>query len=90
MTKKKAGFLQQSKRIKVHSPLFAVLHGTVNGVAGVANDITPGTAIQQSFDRFNASQTAGDVKRRFPSVVKLVHSRAQPGAHHLEGAVNGV
>lgn len=66
-----------------YSPLLAVLHGTVDGVASATDDITLGPTPQQSFDGLHASQTAGHVERRLPVVVQLIHPRAQPRAHDL-------
>lgn len=56
-----------------YSPLLTVLHGTVNGVASTANDITLSTTPQQSFDRLHASQTAGNVKWCLPCIVQLIY-----------------
>ena len=66
-----------------HSPLLTVLHGTVDGIACSANDITLCSTPQQSFDGLNASKAAGDMKRRLPVIVQLVHPRAQPRTHDL-------
>lgn len=66
-----------------YSPLLTVLHGTVDGIASSTNDITLCSTPQQSFDGLNASKAAGDVKRRLPIFVQLIHPRAQPRTHDL-------
>lgn len=66
-----------------HSPLLAVLHGTVDGVASATNDTTLSPATQQTFDGLHTSQAAGHVERRLPVVVQLIHPRAQPRAQDL-------
>lgn len=75
LTKKKieAQCAQNCAALLPYSPLLTVLHGTVNGVASTADDITLGTTPQQSFDRLHASQTAGNVKRRLSCIVQLIY-----------------
>lgn len=66
-----------------YSPFLTVLHGTVDGIASSTDDITLCSTPQQSFDGLNASKAAGDVKRRLPVFVQLIHPRAQPRTHDL-------
>lgn len=70
-------------QLYIYLHLLTVLHGTVNGVASTTNDITLGPTPQQSFDGLRASQTAGHVERRLPSIVQLIYPRAQPRTHDL-------